>query len=277
MFMAPHAHQRRGLSLVAALALASSSVAMAAPAVTTRNTTVRSAPFKVAPVIKELEPGAQVSADEEATNGWRRVELSGGKFGYVPDVDVKIDPTWVKPVAPKPAPVVAAPPAEPAPAAAAAEAPAASTPEVVQPIGPVVRDGRTVQYVTDLSHLAEAVKSDPEVFAMADGLATRKIAAGTVVGVGVLGGLALRLLAETALQSESCVIIPNAPAPNAPAACATYDNRNLQRAGLALLVLGPLIGAALWPTRADQTRVVNAWNSKHPRRPFIDGAGLELP
>lgn len=250
---------RRGLSLVAALALGSSSVAAAAPSVTTQDTSARSAPFKVAPVLRALEAGTHVVADDVATNGWRRIELPDGRFGFVPDGDVKVDPSWVPP--PKPAPAPAAPP----------EASAPPEPRPLQPVDPIAREGRPLQYVTDYRHLAALVKSDPEVFNLADEIATRRTTSAALIFGGLAGGVALRILARTALQKETC-----APLVSGDQVCVESDNKTLDLVGLAVMVAVPLIGAAFWPTRADQTRVINEWNLRHPSRPFVDGGGVEV-
>lgn len=249
---------RKGPSLVAALAVAWSSVAAAAPSITIQGTTARSAPFKVAPVVQELEAGTHVVADDDATNGWRRIKLPDGKFAFVPDGDVKIDPSWVPP--PKPAAVEA--PAPGAPAAPPKQ-------QTLQPVDPIAREGRPLQYVTDLQNLAELVKSDPEVFNLADEIATRRTTAAVLVGGGLAGGVALRILARTLLQNEECTSLPSGNQ-----LCVEGDNKALDLVGLAVMVAGPLLGAAFWPTHADQTRVVNAWNARHPNRPFVDGGGV---
>lgn len=255
---------RRGLSLVAALALGSSSVAAAAPSVTTQNTSARSAPFKVAPVLQGLEAGTHVVADDVATNGWRRIELPDGRFGFVPDADVKVDLSWVPPK--KAAPVAEAAPAAPL------EAAGPPAPRTLQPVDPMAREGRPLQYVTDLRNLAELVKSDPEVFNLADEIAARRTAAAALVAGGLAGGVALRILARTALQKESCAPLPE----TGSQLCVESDNKTLDLVGLAVMVAGPLLGALFWPTRADQTRVINAWNERHPGRPFVDGGGVEV-
>jgi hypothetical protein len=260
---APRAPFRRGLSLVAALALGSSSVAAAAPSVTTQDTSARSAPYKVAPVLQALEAGTHVVADDVATNGWRRIELPDGRFAFVPDGDVKVDPSWVPPK--KTAAVAAPAPAAPPDVVGPPE------PRTLQPVDPIAREGRPLRYVTDLRNLAELVKSDPEVFNLADEIATRRTTSAALIAGGLAGGVALRILARTALQSETC-----APLASGDQVCAERDNKTLDLVGLAVMVAGPLLGAAFWPTRADQTRVINAWNERHPGRPFVDGGGVEV-
>jgi hypothetical protein len=274
--MSPSLHARlgRGVSLVTTLAfaLAAPSFALAARKGTAaRDTQARSAPTKVAPLVQDVASGTPVKADDAAVSGWRRVELPGAKFGYVPDADLTLEAT---PEPPPPPPEKAAPtPPVPAPAAAAASPPTvAEAPAPVQPLTAPVRDGRTLQYVTDFSHLAQLVKSDPEIFSMADGLVTRRNTATAVVVSGVLGGLVMRILATTALREQSCVALPDDTR-----YCAEQDSKTLNNVGMAMLVLSPLVGAVLWPKRSDQTRVINAWNAKHPRRPFVDNAGVELP
>ena len=83
------------------LALSWSSIALAAPAVVKRNTEARSAPFAVAPLVEDLHAGLEVSADETPANGWRRVQLPSGKFGFVHDDDVEVElPRPAAPAAP---------------------------------------------------------------------------------------------------------------------------------------------------------------------------------
>jgi hypothetical protein len=247
---------RRRLSLALALALGSSSVAAAAPSVTTQDTSARSAPFKVAPVLQTLQAGTHVVADDAATNGWRRIELPDGRFAFVPDGDVKADPSWVPPKK-----VAAAPP----------EAAVPPAPRTLQPVEPIAGESRPLQYVTDFRHLADLVKSDPEVFDLADEIATRRTTAAALVAGGLAGGVALRILAQTALQKETCTALLSGGQ-----VCVESDNETLDLVGLAVMVAGPLLGAVFWPTRADQTRVINAWNERHPSRPFVDGGGVQI-
>jgi uncharacterized protein YgiM (DUF1202 family) len=260
---------RRGLSMVTALALASSSIAVAAPAVVVKNTIARSAPFNVAPEVGALVGGDRVEADETATNGWRRIQLPGGKAGYVLDADLRVEATPVKAPPPKPAPPsVFAPVSEPAPAAPSTPSGAGST-APVQPLAPAATPGRAPIYAGDFSHLAELVKSDHEVFDLADGLATRHTASSVLIWGGVFGGIALNVLAATAFKKKSCV--PDGTV------CVESNNSTVQAIGIDLIVLGPLLGWAIRPTRDDKTRVINAWNGNHPDRPFIDRAGIEAP
>src|SRR5262245_7426996 len=52
-------------------------------------TSVRSAPFDVAPEIARLRAGDRVSADEQAQGTWRRVALPDGRHGFVHDADTQ--------------------------------------------------------------------------------------------------------------------------------------------------------------------------------------------
>jgi SH3-like domain-containing protein len=96
------------------LALLAASTALAATAVATRaNVEVHSAPFGVAPVIGHLDLDAKVTVDDQASNGWRRVRLSNGPYGFVLD-----DALRVEGAAPVAAPAVTATSAPRAPDAA---------------------------------------------------------------------------------------------------------------------------------------------------------------
>jgi hypothetical protein len=92
--------------------------AVAATAVVTRaGAEVRSAPFAVAPVVGHLDLNATLTADDQPTNGWRRVRLSNGTFGFVADEALRVEPPPASPAAEvKPA----APSIAPAPAPATA-------------------------------------------------------------------------------------------------------------------------------------------------------------
>jgi SH3-like domain-containing protein len=80
---------------------------------------VRSAPFAVAPVVAHLELDATLPADDQPTNGWRRVRLPNGTFGFVADDALRVEASPARPAA--------------APAAAATPTPASTTaaPDVV--------------------------------------------------------------------------------------------------------------------------------------------------
>jgi hypothetical protein len=249
---------RKGFSLVTMCALSWASVAAAAPAVITRGTVARSAPFNVAPAVETLSPGTKLEADQAPTSdGWRRVQLRSGKFAFVHDGDVEVDLAHAaKPAAPAAAHVAEAP--SPAPAAeASSSAPidAVSAPEA-RPAGP------SLQYVGTFSHLAELVKSDPDVFDLASGIASRRTAASQLVWGGAFGGIFLAALGSFAAAHD---------------AFSPSTNATLISAGGAIFFLGPLIGAAIWPLHDDQTAVINMWNARHPDRPFVDHSGVEVP
>ena len=75
---------------------------MAAPAVVIReNVAVHSAPNGGSPVVAHLEQDAAVTAADQAADRWRRVTLSSGVSGFVPDDTLRIE-------APVPTPPAAA-------------------------------------------------------------------------------------------------------------------------------------------------------------------------
>jgi hypothetical protein len=253
--------------LVLLTMLSWSSMAGAAPAVVTApQTDAHSAPFPVAPVVDTVHAGDKLSADETATNGWRRVQLPSGKFGFVPDTDIKVD---LPPKVTQKPPVVRAPATPPTPAVPTFEAvdERPSTTAPIQPVSRATGAQRTQLYVGDFSHLAEVVKSDPEVFDLADGIATRHTVSSVAIWGGIFGGLVLGVLARTLVRKETCV----------GTTCVKSTNDQLENVGGSIFILGPLIGWAIRPTRDDKTRVINAWNTRHPDRPFVDRAGIEVP
>lgn len=249
----------RALCLSVAALTCWSSIAFAAPGVLKRDSEARSAPFAVAPLVEVVAARTKVSADEKATNGWRRVQLPDGKFAFVRDEDVEVDLSQVKP--PAAPPTAAATPSETAAAPAAAATP-------VEPLAtPSAGGARAPIYVGDFSHLATLVKSDPLVSDRASTLDARQTAGGIVAVGGVLAAALMIVLADNLLQSETCLA----------GTCVKHTNATLHNSGIGLLFFAPVAGWALYPTAGDRAAVVNEWNQRHPDRPFIDHAGIEAP
>jgi hypothetical protein len=250
----------KGGALVAALLLTWSSIALAAPGTIKRGTDARTAPFNVAPIVEEVPAGTKVDADNAASNGWRRVQLPSGKYAFVRDEDVAVDLSQVPPPSP-------APPAHAATAVASAETPGPAAPAPVEPLEAPSAGRRAPIYVGDFSHLAELVRSDPKAYDLATTYSAEQHVSTISIWGGVFGGLLLWVLADTALKHHDCV----------NGLCADSTNSTVRNIGTVLLVLGPLVGWAVRPTRDDQTRVIDEWNFRHPDRPFIDHAGVEAP
>jgi hypothetical protein len=76
--------------------------------VTAGESQVRTAPFAVAPVLARVHAGDRLPADDQAHDGWRRVRLPDGRYGYLGEPDVHVSG-----IAPPPAPA-AMPEAAPA-------------------------------------------------------------------------------------------------------------------------------------------------------------------
>jgi hypothetical protein len=253
----------RGLSLSLALVTSWSSLALAAPGVIKYDAEARSAPFGVAPVVEVVPAHTKVSTDDRPDHGWWRIQLPNGKFAFVRAEDIDVDLSQVKAAPPAPAPA-------PLPAAAEAALPAAGAPSAapVEPLAtPRAAGGRAPIYVGDFSHLAELVKTDPKAFDLASTYATEQQVSSVSIWGGVFGGLLLWVLADTAFGHKQCVA----------STCVTTTNDTVHNVGSVMLILGPLIGWAVRPTRDDQTNVINEWNRRHPDRPFVDRAGVEAP
>jgi hypothetical protein len=78
---------------------------VAAPAVVIReDVAVHAAPNGGSPIVAHLEQDAAVTADDQAANRWRRVTLSSGVSGFVPDDALRIEGPASTPPAPGPAP-----------------------------------------------------------------------------------------------------------------------------------------------------------------------------
>jgi hypothetical protein len=83
--------QGSGLAVGVATLLAAA-WSVAAPAVVIReNVAVHAAPNGGSPIVAHLEQDAAVTADDQAANRWRRVTLSSGVSGFVPDDTLRIE------------------------------------------------------------------------------------------------------------------------------------------------------------------------------------------
>jgi hypothetical protein len=52
---------------------------------------VRTAPFRVAPLVLRLDPGQRVRVSIDGTNGWRAVILPDGRAGYIEDRAIRLE------------------------------------------------------------------------------------------------------------------------------------------------------------------------------------------
>jgi len=138
----------------------------------------------------------------------------------------------------------------------AAAAPA-ETPSPVAPLAPPPSENHLMRptiYVKGLDHLAVVVKEDRVAGPLAETLLRRRAAAiGGGVG-GVVGGLGLLILSETAFRQTSY-----SPDGNHTA----EPEGTMFMAGLALTALGVMAVAVLYPRRSDLSPVVEAWNGHH--------------
>jgi hypothetical protein len=107
---------RRVLAFLVVVAAAASTRASAAELeITAGESTVRTAPFDVAPLLTRLHAGDRLTGEADAQNGWFSVSLPDGRHGFVHAADARAL------AAPRPAPVLAAPaPTEAVPTAAPA-------------------------------------------------------------------------------------------------------------------------------------------------------------
>jgi len=100
--------------IIATALLSPGAPAMAAKAVALRaHAEVRSAPFAIAPIIGYLDLDATVTADDQATNGWRRVRLPNGVFGFVADSVLGVGAIATAPAPAAAQPAASVPPALP--------------------------------------------------------------------------------------------------------------------------------------------------------------------
>jgi hypothetical protein len=61
------------------------------PASVVSSAEVRSAPFKVAPLLTTLSQGQKIAVGVTANNGWRVATLADGRTGYVQDAQIKVE------------------------------------------------------------------------------------------------------------------------------------------------------------------------------------------
>jgi hypothetical protein len=111
---------------------------------------VRSAPHEVAPKVGTLTRGQKVSVSDAAKNGWRFVQLEGGRAGYVHDDalgDLEVIVTASLPATPAP-PGAAGPPAVAATAGPPGPAAPVLPPRLAKPF--ILRPELNVTYNGDL-------------------------------------------------------------------------------------------------------------------------------
>src|SRR6185312_5771790 len=112
--MNDRAFPRLGTLILVAAALLVAAPALAETAVVVREgAEVRSAPFRRAPVLSRLQLSTNVTVDDQPANGWRRVQLPSGTFGFVLDEALRVGGP-ASPPAPAPDPDPAPESAEPA-------------------------------------------------------------------------------------------------------------------------------------------------------------------
>ncbi|HXU61513.1 MAG TPA: hypothetical protein VN962_07430 [Polyangia bacterium] len=112
--MNDRAFPRLGTLILVAAALLVAAPALAETAVVVREgAEVRSAPFRRAPVLSRLQLNTNVTVDDQPANGWRRVQLPSGTFGFVLDEALRVGGP-ASPPAPAPDPDPAPESAEPA-------------------------------------------------------------------------------------------------------------------------------------------------------------------
>lgn len=218
------------LLVAAALAVLLPRLALARPAVVrVFEAHARAEPSASAPVLQVFPERAEVSVSEEAQGDWRRVRLADGGAAWIEERALSF-------------PDAAAPPAT------AAAARATTAPDL-----------RVRTYVKDLDHLAELVRTDSKVHAMADALADRRR---TAIRVAIGGGAA-------ALALVLVGAVKPMPEPGDPRFDATLRQKMALTAGgvgIGLLTAG--VAFVVHPKHGDLLDVINGWNAAHPDRPF---------
>ena len=238
------------VSLSVTLLFVTASVAAAARpmAVSVFEARAYAEPRDDAEVVEVFVEGTELSAAEEATDGWLRVRLASGAVGWMHEGDLKPNR--------EPATILRRP--EPAPA----------PPPRVQ------------VYVKDLDHLAELVREDEVVYPMAEALVSDETTATVVAWSGIVVGGLLIVGSVLALDRVDRVDSNNRGSytlgsPDYP----TYNSYSYESpdyttsyallgAGTAVCLVGWLVREAVTPGKDDLLDVLNAWNGRHPNEPF---------
>lgn len=238
---------RHALALLAALLLLPAR-ALAEPAViAVFEAVARAEPSPSAAPLQTLVEGTGVTVSEEATDGWRRVRLTGGAIGWIEERALAF-PGKVAASPSAPAVTPATPPALP-PSLAPTPPPA---PAAAPDLHPRI-------YVKDLDHLAELVKEDPKVAPKARALAKKRTTAFTVLGVGLAAGTAMTIYGVSQMGNHRDVNDPD---------FGKNDGVGAMMAGIVTSLVASVAGLALAPSRNDLLDVINEWNTGHPDQPF---------
>jgi len=165
-------------------------------------------------------------------------------------------PEDLRPFAPPDGPP-AARDVDPAPAQISAAPEPAPGPLAPPPVAAPVPDLRVRVYVKDLDHLAELMRKDAQVGAMAESFVQRRKVSSAVGIVGIATSVGLALAAMNAAASDS------ATNPGAPPSSVS----NLMVASGATLLVSSVVALAIAPRSGELLDLVNAWNRAHPTEP----------
>lgn len=137
------------------------------------------------------------------------------------------------------------------PAPPPSNAAAAPHADVVNP--PVLHAHPVILYIQDWGHLADVTRSDAQVFAWADSLATRDRASSQITTSGLLvGGSAATVGTLSRLATDRW----------------TNLTKWSVAGGLGLVIVTAAISWLVAPDHSDLAAVVNEWNQRHPDRPL---------
>lgn len=197
-------------------------------------------PDKQSPVLHTFVERAEVSVSEQGENGFRKARLPDGKVAYVEESLLSF-----------------------------ANRPAAPAQQPVPSDAPVQPKREASIFVKDLDHLAQLVKSDPEVAPMARGLAVREQGSTVVLVSSLAAGAALTVVGLFVVPQTDCGF-------NSFGGQSCFlgaANYALAGTGLGVMGVGGLVGLLMKPNRGELLDVLNAWNRRHPEEPFEYSSG----
>lgn len=201
---------------------------------------VRAEPKADAAVLERIPEGTEVSVDETAEDGWRRIRTSKGDVGWILEAALADVAPAVTPPAPTPVGVPSG---------------GGGAPSYDRPVTVMVRQPRKLDTFGDLE---EATASDPEVGATASELDSQNDTAwGVIIG--------------SAVVSAGIMVGAVAAGPSRDNAFNEADYSAMTTwliVGAVVGVVGMTTGYIIKPSDRDAGRVVDDWNGKHLDRPL---------
>lgn len=233
---------RRTIEFIAAIfvVLSASGVAARPMVVAVFEASAYAEPRNDADVVAIVIEGTELSAAEQADNGWRKVRLATGDVAWMHDDELR----------PRRTPATVLRRDEPPP-------PKAQHDSVQAQI-----------YVTDLDHLASLVQDDPVVYPMARELTSDSDTADILTWGGLGIGAAMTITGLVVFEQSVHEYDPRIQHGEYRDQPENTIGAVVALTGATMMLVGVIAGAATNPGRRDLLNVVNSWNKRHPDQPF---------